>query len=54
MIEPLRTGSRLTYRLHYRPTSRWHGLFFFVMMQTIGVRQLRKMLRSYEQERGAG
>jgi ribosome-associated toxin RatA of RatAB toxin-antitoxin module len=50
-VEPMNDGSRLTYRLQYKPASRFKGVINYALLRTYGVWQIKKMLRSYEQSR---
>lgn len=42
-------GSRLTYRLQYYPRSCLRDLIDYPLLRTYGVRQIKKMLKSYDQ-----
>ncbi len=53
-VEPYQDGSLLTYRLAYEPKSEVGDLFFYPMLRTYGVWQIRKMLKSYEDPERAG
>jgi len=47
-VEPNAGGSRLSYRLRYEPKSLAKDLLNYPLLQTYGVYQIRKMLRSYD------
>ncbi len=50
-IERNGEGSKLTYRLQYKPRSRLRDLINYPLLRTYGVWQIRKMLRSYDETR---
>jgi len=47
-VETNAGGSRLTYRLQYKPKSFAKDLLNYPLLRTYGVWQIRKMLRSYD------
>lgn len=48
-IERSGGGSRLSYSLQYRPRSRLRGFITHLFLRSVGVRQIKRMLRSYDQ-----
>jgi len=49
-IGHLGQGSSLTYRLQYEPRSHLRDLINYPLLRTYGVWQIKKMLRSYDQD----